>query len=195
MLSWPRGPIARLSGFFEAMSSPADDDRRVTEAPASKSLQELMLRWQQTLASAGMRGALVTSCLSDVVPGRSAAAFSRGERMGRLSLTIGWGALVSMAMASGGGAQAMIPIPKPTSRLVAPSPAHLPPSGMCRIWLENVPAGQQPAPTDCASAIRNRPQNARVIFSDDDRKAKPTKADKRKPDAAKGDSTKPAVPE
>ena len=43
---------------------------------------------------------------------------------------------------------------------------HLPPPGMCRIWLDNVPAGQQPAPTDCASAVRNRPSNARVIFND-----------------------------
>ena len=26
-----------------------------------------------------------------------------------------------------------------------------PPAGMCRIWLEGVPAAQQPAPTDCTS--------------------------------------------
>jgi hypothetical protein len=39
-----------------------------------------------------------------------------------------------------------------------------PPAGMCRVWLENVPAGQQPAPTDCATAIKNRPTNARVVF-------------------------------
>jgi hypothetical protein len=37
---------------------------------------------------------------------------------------------------------------------------------MCRVWLENVPAGQQPAPTDCATAIRNRPNNARLVFGD-----------------------------
>ena len=37
---------------------------------------------------------------------------------------------------------------------------------MCRIWLDSVPANRQPAPTDCASAIRNLPPNARVIFSD-----------------------------
>ena len=42
-----------------------------------------------------------------------------------------------------------------------------PPHGMCRVWLDNVPARQQPAPTDCATAIRNRPPNGRVIFSDD----------------------------
>ncbi len=39
-----------------------------------------------------------------------------------------------------------------------------PPSGLCRLWISGVPASQQPAPTDCASAIRNRPSNAAVIF-------------------------------
>jgi hypothetical protein len=42
-----------------------------------------------------------------------------------------------------------------------------PPAGMCRVWLDNVPAAQQPAPTDCASAVRNRPAKGRVIFGDD----------------------------
>jgi hypothetical protein len=42
-----------------------------------------------------------------------------------------------------------------------------PPAGMCRIWLNDVPAAQQPAPTDCASAVRNRPAKGRVIFGDD----------------------------
>ena len=35
---------------------------------------------------------------------------------------------------------------------------------MCRIWITGVPANQQSAPTDCASAVRNRPPNGRVIF-------------------------------
>ena len=52
------------------------------------------------------------------------------------------------------GSEKNAPVPK----------AYLPPPGMCRIWVENVPANRQPAPTDCASAIRNRPPNARVIF-------------------------------
>ncbi len=43
-------------------------------------------------------------------------------------------------------------------------PGFEPPIGMCRIWLDGVPAGQQPAPTDCASAVRNRPANGRVVF-------------------------------
>src|SRR5437762_14223790 len=42
-----------------------------------------------------------------------------------------------------------------------------PPAGMCRIWLDNVPAAQQPAPTDCPTAVRNRPAKGRVIFGDD----------------------------
>ena len=45
--------------------------------------------------------------------------------------------------------------------------AERPPAGMCRIWLDSVPAAQQPAPTDCASAVRNRPAKGRVIFGDD----------------------------
>jgi hypothetical protein len=44
---------------------------------------------------------------------------------------------------------------------------YRPPKGMCRIWLNDVPAKQQPAPTDCATAVRNRPSNGKVLFGDD----------------------------
>lgn len=44
---------------------------------------------------------------------------------------------------------------------------YRPPKGMCRIWLDKVPAKQQPAPTDCPTAVRNKPPNSRVIFGDD----------------------------
>src|SRR6266545_2155401 len=49
--------------------------------------------------------------------------------------------------------------PKPTvsNRKITLPSGFAPPSGMCRIWIDNVPAEQQPAPTDCASAVKNRP--------------------------------------
>lgn len=57
-------------------------------------------------------------------------------------------------------------------------PAFYPPTGMCRIWINQVPAAQQPAPTDCASAVRNRPANGKVLFGDQPPKGKKTKTDK-----------------
>jgi hypothetical protein len=51
-------------------------------------------------------------------------------------------------------------------------PGFFPPAGMCRIWIDGVPASQQPAPTDCASAVRNRPANGRVLFGDEPPKSK-----------------------
>ena len=41
-----------------------------------------------------------------------------------------------------------------------------PPAGMCRVWLDGVPASQQPAPTDCASAMRSRPARAKVLIGE-----------------------------
>lgn len=46
-------------------------------------------------------------------------------------------------------------------------PGQLPPAGLCRVWLDGVPPGRQPAVTDCATAVRTRPRGARVIFGDD----------------------------
>lgn len=50
--------------------------------------------------------------------------------------------------------------------------AYLPPAGMCRVWVDGVPPAQQPAPTDCASAVRNKPANGRVIYGEDKAKGK-----------------------
>lgn len=70
---------------------------------------------------------------------------------------------------------------------------YRPPPGMCRVWIEGVPASRQPAPTDCPSAIRNRPANARVIFGE--QPAPPSTpagarglrpSDRDRPDTAKG---------
>jgi hypothetical protein len=71
----------------------------------------------------------------------------------------------------------------------APIPADArPPKGMCRIWLDGVPAAQQPAPTDCPTALKNRPANGRVVFGDEFAdSAKSRTVDKGKlPPAAKG---------
>jgi hypothetical protein len=58
--------------------------------------------------------------------------------------------------------------PRPERSQQPDVPRNLrPPPGMCRVWVDRVPAGQQPAPTDCANAIRNRPPNGRVIFSEE----------------------------
>jgi hypothetical protein len=65
-------------------------------------------------------------------------------------------------------AWAQQPQQKDSARKTPAIPADArPPKGMCRIWLDNVPAAQQPAATDCTTAIRNRPANGHVIFGDD----------------------------
>ena len=56
--------------------------------------------------------------------------------------------------AQSGGRQAEIPV------------THRPPPGMCRIWVDGVPPAKQPAPTACATALRNKPANGRVIFGE-----------------------------
>lgn len=43
-------------------------------------------------------------------------------------------------------------------------PGQRPPAGMCRVWINGVPPGRQPAATNCATAARNRPANARIIY-------------------------------
>lgn len=82
--------------------------------------------------------------------------------------------LVFAALSAGGAslhAQAR-PKPQPPANRQEVPRTHLPPPGMCRIWLDNVPPAQQPAPTDCASAVRNQPRNGRVIFNDEPRNPK-----------------------
>lgn len=70
----------------------------------------------------------------------------------------------------------------------------LPPKGMCRIWIDGVPASQQPAATDCSTAIRNKPANARVLFGDDYADTSKTADRKRKPPTGKGYPTRSFVP-
>ena len=113
--------------------------------------------------------------------------FSSGllSRFLRFSVAAAAGLIVSA-----GAAEAQRPVPvKPKTPATQQSqsrrdqivpPGFFPPAGMCRIWLNDVPAGQQPAPTDCASAVRNRPSNGRVLFGDDPPKTKKGKSDKNK---------------
>jgi len=49
--------------------------------------------------------------------------------------------------------------------------AYRPPVGRCRVWVDGVPATQQPASTDCAAAVRNKPANARVIYGEEPEKS------------------------
>jgi hypothetical protein len=53
-----------------------------------------------------------------------------------------------------------------TKRAAIPADAR-PPKGMCRVWIDGVPAAQQPAATDCPTAVKNLPPNARILFGDD----------------------------
>ena len=110
--------------------------------------------------------------------------FSKSNRWLRVALAAAVGLVISA-----GTAEAQRPVPqKPKSQQTqrrdqSVPPGFFPPAGMCRIWLNDVPAGQQPAPTDCASAVRNRPANGRVLFGDDP-KNKKGKSDSRKSNAA-----------
>ena len=51
--------------------------------------------------------------------------------------------------------------------------AYRPPAGMCRVWIDGVPSDKQSAPTDCATAARNRPSNGRVIYGDNGQSGRP----------------------
>jgi hypothetical protein len=85
----------------------------------------------------------------------------------------GFALLAAGLFAAGSPASAQLPrglpqlpgIPKGPQQTKVP-PAYRPPAGMCRIWIEGIPASQQPAPTDCTTAVRNRPVNGTVIFGE-----------------------------
>lgn len=47
-------------------------------------------------------------------------------------------------------------------------PGHLPPSGMCRAWIDGVPAGRQPRATSCATARAQAARYGGVVIHGDD---------------------------
>jgi hypothetical protein len=101
----------------------------------------------------------------------------------RLAAPAVFGVIVSASLSE---AQRPVPVnsrqnmtQQQSSREQVVPPAFYPPAGMCRIWINQVPAAQQPAPTDCASAVRNRPANGKVLFGDQP-KDKKNKTDKGK---------------
>ncbi len=59
------------------------------------------------------------------------------------------------------------------ARSAAQETSTKPPPGMCRIWVDGVPAAKQPAPTDCATALKNKPANGRVLFGEAPSAVKP----------------------
>lgn len=72
--------------------------------------------------------------------------------------------VAGMLMVAVAGSASAQPRPKP--QLPGIPANQRPPKGMCRIWLKDVAAAQQPAPTDCAAAVKNCPSNGTVIFGD-----------------------------
>lgn len=110
-------------------------------------------------------------------------SFSRGTA-GKMNRW-GFALLAAGFLAAGRPAIAQLPfelpgLPKKLPQRPAVPPAYRPPSGMCRIWIQGVPANQQPAPTDCVTAVRNRPVNGYVIFGDDSPKRSKEKPKKGK---------------
>ena len=100
-------------------------------------------------------------------------SFSRGIA-GKINRW-GFALLAAGLLAAGSPANAQLPqglpqipgLPKRQQPQSKVPPNYRPPAGMCRIWIDGVPANQQPAPTDCVTAVRNRPVNGTVIFGDE----------------------------
>jgi hypothetical protein len=79
------------------------------------------------------------------------------------------GVVASLALPGSGSAQAVRSFTNPSrdnDQKNDVPPDYKPPRGMCRIWIDGVPARQQPAPTDCPTAVRNKPRNGRVIWGE-----------------------------
>jgi hypothetical protein len=69
----------------------------------------------------------------------------------------------------------------------------MPPAGKCRIWMEGVSPSRQPAPTDCQTALRQKPANGTVIFGPSERDLAPS-AFRSNPRPTRRDTTARATP-
>jgi hypothetical protein len=81
----------------------------------------------------------------------------------RVSLLLRASAVLLTSAPAAVGAQTLVREAKPDTAVGVPR-GMMPPSGKCRVWMDGVPATRQPAPTDCATALRQKPANARVIY-------------------------------
>ena len=67
-------------------------------------------------------------------------------------------------------AVALLVVPTTTAAQVRPGTrdtvptAMLPPAGKCRIWITGVAPAQQPAATDCPTALRQRSANSVILY-------------------------------
>lgn len=77
--------------------------------------------------------------------------------MRKIALTL---VVAGAALATEASAQVMV-------RASSVPPGQRPPAGMCRVWIEGVPAGRQPAVTDCITARATAPANSRIIYGSD----------------------------
>ena len=77
--------------------------------------------------------------------------------MRKIALTL---IVAGAAFATNASAQVIV-------RSNAVPPGQRPPDGMCRVWVDGVPAGRQARPTDCATARATAPLNSRIIVGAD----------------------------
>ena len=80
---------------------------------------------------------------------------------GAIAVMSTWRMAILGAAVVGGAAVGAAQSPSSQSDIPA---GYVPPAGMCRIWLRDVPPMQQPAPTDCRTALRGKPVGSTVIY-------------------------------
>ncbi len=88
-----------------------------------------------------------------------------------------WRGAVALVVTLGGAVPGMTAAAQGTQRVstkqeIVPR-EYMPPAKMCRVWIDGVPPAQQPAPTDCATAVQKKPANGRVIYGEDANRAAP----------------------